>query len=106
RGRASRAAEGGGSRGRGQAAQRRDRRDGGRARHPGRTAARAQRLQNPAGAEPRKARDQGRGAGMTNFLVQWGINPWGEDTPLHAQWALVYVAFAFGIGFMLAHTLF
>ena len=43
---------------------------------------------------------------MTNFLVQWGINPWGEDTPLHAQWALVYVAFAFGIGFMLAHTLF
>jgi len=43
---------------------------------------------------------------MTNFLVQWGINPWGEDTPIHAQWALVYVAFAFGIGFMLAHTLF
>jgi len=43
---------------------------------------------------------------MTNFLVQWGINPWGEDTPIHAQWGLVYVAFAFGIGFMLAHTLF
>jgi cytochrome b subunit of formate dehydrogenase len=43
---------------------------------------------------------------MTNFLMQWGINPWGEDTPIHAQWALVYVAFAFGIGFMLAHTLF
>lgn len=43
---------------------------------------------------------------MTNFLVQWGINPWGEDTPIHAQWDLVYVAFAFGIGFMLAHTLF
>ena len=29
---------------------------------------------------------------MTNFLVQWGINPWGEDTLLHAQWGLVYVA--------------
>jgi len=43
---------------------------------------------------------------MTNFLVQWGINPWGEDTLVHAQWGLVYVAFAFGIGFMLAHTLF
>ena len=43
---------------------------------------------------------------MTNFLVQWGINPSGEDTPIHAQWGLVYVAFAFGIGFMLAHTLF
>ena len=43
---------------------------------------------------------------MTNFLMQWGINPWGEDTPIHAQWGLVYVAFAFGIGFMLAHTLF
>jgi cytochrome b subunit of formate dehydrogenase len=43
---------------------------------------------------------------MTNFLVQWGVNPWGEDTLIHAQWALVYVAFAFGLGFMLAHTLF
>ena len=43
---------------------------------------------------------------MTNFLVQWGINPWGEDTLVHAQWGLVYVAFAFGLGFMLAHTLF
>ena len=43
---------------------------------------------------------------MTNFLVQWGINPWGEDTLIHARWGLVYVAFAFGIGFMLAHTLF
>ena len=41
-----------------------------------------------------------------NFLVQWGINPWGEDTLIHAQWGLVYVAFAFGVGFMLAHTLF
>ena len=41
---------------------------------------------------------------MTNFLVQWGINPWGEDTPIHTQWGLVYVAFAFGIGFMLAHN--
>ena len=28
-----------------------------------------------------------------NFLVQWGINPWGEDTLIHAQWGLVYVAF-------------
>jgi formate dehydrogenase subunit gamma len=43
---------------------------------------------------------------MTNVLVQWGINPWGEDTLIHAQWNLVYVAFAFGLGFMLAHTLF
>jgi cytochrome b subunit of formate dehydrogenase len=43
---------------------------------------------------------------MTNILVQWGINPWGEDTLIHAQWGLVYVAFAFGLGFMLAHTLF
>ena len=22
---------------------------------------------------------------MTNFLVQWGINPWGEDTLIHAM---------------------
>jgi len=43
---------------------------------------------------------------MTNFLVQWGVNPWGEDTLIHAQWGLVYVAFAFGLGFMVAHTLF
>jgi len=41
-----------------------------------------------------------------NFLVQWGVNPWGEDTLIHAQWALVYVALAFGVGFMLSHTLF
>jgi formate dehydrogenase subunit gamma len=41
-----------------------------------------------------------------NFLVQWGINPWGEDTLIHAQWGLVYVALAFGVCFMLGHTLF
>ena len=41
-----------------------------------------------------------------NFLVQWGINPWGEDTLIHAQWNLVYVALAFGVCFMLGHTLF
>ena len=43
---------------------------------------------------------------MANFLVQWGVNPWGEDTLIHAQWGLVYIAFAFGLGFMVAHTLF
>ena len=43
---------------------------------------------------------------MTNFPVQWGVNPWGEDTLIHAQWGLVYIAFAFGLGFMVAHTLF
>ena len=43
---------------------------------------------------------------MTNFLVQWGVNPWGEDTLIHAQWGLVYVALAFGVCFMLGHTLF
>jgi cytochrome b subunit of formate dehydrogenase len=41
-----------------------------------------------------------------NYLVQWGINPWGEDTLIHAQWGLVYVALAFGVCFMLGHTLF
>jgi cytochrome b subunit of formate dehydrogenase len=41
-----------------------------------------------------------------NFLVQWGTNPWGEDTLMHAQWGLVYVALAFGVCFMLGHTLF
>jgi formate dehydrogenase subunit gamma len=40
------------------------------------------------------------------FLVQFGKNPWGEDILTHAQWSLVYVAVAFGIGFMLAHTLY
>lgn len=43
---------------------------------------------------------------MTNLLVQWGVNPWGEDTLIHAQWGLVWVALAFGVGFMVAHTLF
>jgi len=41
-----------------------------------------------------------------NYLVQWGINPWGEDTLIHAQWNLVYLALAFGVCFMLGHTLF
>ena len=41
-----------------------------------------------------------------NFLVQWGINPWGEDTLIHAQWNLVNLALAFGVCFMLGHTLF
>ena len=41
-----------------------------------------------------------------NFLVQWGKNPWGEDILTHAQWTLVYAALAFGVLFMLGHTLF
>jgi cytochrome b subunit of formate dehydrogenase len=40
------------------------------------------------------------------FLVQWGKNPWGEDILTHAQWNLIYFALAFGILFMLGHTLF
>ena len=41
-----------------------------------------------------------------NFLVQWGSNPWNEEILTHAQWNLVYVALAFGVCFMLGHTLF
>ena len=41
-----------------------------------------------------------------NYLVQWGLDPWGEDTLTHAQWGLVYVALAFGVCFMVGHTLF
>ena len=41
-----------------------------------------------------------------NLLVQWGRNPWNEEILTHAQWNLVYVAFAFGVCFMLGHTLF
>jgi cytochrome b subunit of formate dehydrogenase len=41
-----------------------------------------------------------------DFLVQWGKNPWGEDILTHAQWLLVYAALAFGVCFMLGHTLF
>ena len=41
-----------------------------------------------------------------NLLVQWGRNPWNEEVLTHAQWNLVYVAFAFGVCFMLGHTLF
>jgi len=40
------------------------------------------------------------------FLVQWAKNPWGEDILTHAQWNLIYFALAFGILFMLGHTLF
>ena len=41
-----------------------------------------------------------------NFLVQWGKNPWGEDILTHAQFGLVYLALAFGVCFMIGHTLF
>ena len=41
-----------------------------------------------------------------DFLVQWGKNPWGEDILTHAQFTLVYAALAFGVVFMLAHTLY
>src|SRR5688500_8261459 len=41
-----------------------------------------------------------------NWLVQQGVNPWGEDILTHAQWTLVYVALAFGVLFMLSHTLY
>src|SRR2546430_6800564 len=41
-----------------------------------------------------------------NFLVQWGKNPWGEDILTHAQFGLLYLALAFGICFMIGHTLF
>jgi cytochrome b subunit of formate dehydrogenase len=41
-----------------------------------------------------------------DFLVQWGKNPWGQDILTHAQWNLVYLALAFGVCFMIGHTLF
>ena len=41
-----------------------------------------------------------------NFLVQWGKNPWGEDILTHAQFGLLYLALAFGVCFMIGHTLF
>jgi formate dehydrogenase subunit gamma len=41
-----------------------------------------------------------------DLLVQWGKNPWGEDILTHAQFGLVYAALAFGVCFMLGHTLF
>jgi cytochrome b subunit of formate dehydrogenase len=41
-----------------------------------------------------------------DFLVQWGKNPWGEDVLTHAQWGLIYLALAFGVCFMVGHTLF
>ena len=41
-----------------------------------------------------------------DFLVQWGKNPWGEDVLTHAQWSLIYLALAFGVCFMVGHTLF
>jgi len=40
------------------------------------------------------------------YLVQMGKNPWGQDIFTHAQWNLVYVALAFGVCFMIGHTLF
>ena len=41
-----------------------------------------------------------------NWLVQQGVNPWGEDILTHAQWTLVYIALGLGVLFMLGHTLF
>jgi len=40
------------------------------------------------------------------YLVHMGKNPWGQDIFTHAQWNLVYVALAFGVCFMIGHTLF
>ena len=41
-----------------------------------------------------------------NWFVQTGTNPWSEEILTHAQWNLVYAALVFGVGFMLAHTLY
>jgi cytochrome b subunit of formate dehydrogenase len=41
-----------------------------------------------------------------SWFVQTGVNPWNEEVFMHAQWGLVYAALAFGVLFMLGHTLF
>src|SRR5688572_28462679 len=41
-----------------------------------------------------------------NWFVQRGLNPWSEEILTHAQWNLVYAAIAFGILFMVGHTLY
>ena len=41
-----------------------------------------------------------------NWFVQTGLNPWNEEVLTHAQWNLVYAALAFGVLFMVGHTLF
>jgi cytochrome b subunit of formate dehydrogenase len=41
-----------------------------------------------------------------NWFVQTGLNPWSEEILTHAQWNLVYAALAFGVLFMLAHSLY
>jgi cytochrome b subunit of formate dehydrogenase len=41
-----------------------------------------------------------------SWLVQTGVNPWNESILTHAQWNLVYVALAFGVLFMVGHTLY
>ena len=41
-----------------------------------------------------------------NWFVQRGLNPWNEEILTHAQWNLAYVALAFGVVFMVAHTLY
>ena len=41
-----------------------------------------------------------------NWFVQRGLNPWNEEILTHAQWNLVYLALAFGILFMLGHSLY
>ena len=43
---------------------------------------------------------------MSNWFVQKGLNPWNEEILTHAQWNLVYAAIAFGVLFMLAHSLY
>ena len=41
-----------------------------------------------------------------NWFVQTGLNPWSEEILTHAQWNLVYAALAFGVLFMMGHTLY
>ena len=41
-----------------------------------------------------------------SWFVQTGLNPWNEEILTHAQWTLVYFALAFGVLFMLGHSLY
>ena len=39
-----------------------------------------------------------------SWLVQTGLNPWNEQILTHAQWNLVYAAFALSLNLLLGYT--
>ena len=77
----------------------------GQAGRAGRRAVAIQRLQDPADAEPRQARDR-RSRGGHMDVIEWATDPWGQTVPIHIAWVLIWVAAIAGLAFLVVHAIF